>query len=87
MKPDIIQALEALKPGAQWTLIHSDTATSDYERLVWHDTNQTKPSEEEVVRKIAELEYEYEVTNDYKSKRAVAYPSYADQLDLSLIHI
>ncbi len=56
MKPDIVNALEALKPGAKWSLVHSDTATSDYDRLVWHDENQTKPLLVEVEAKIRELQ-------------------------------
>ena len=55
MKPDIVDALVALKPGAIWTLPHNPTATNDYERLVWQDESQTKPTEEEVNAKITEL--------------------------------
>ena len=55
MKPDIVNALEALKPGAIWTLPHNPTATNDYERLVWQDESQTKPTEDEVNAKIIEL--------------------------------
>ena len=46
MKPDIVNALEALKPGAIWTLPNNPTATNDYERLVWQDESQTKPTED-----------------------------------------
>ena len=55
MKPDIVNALEALKPGAIWTLPHNPTAANDYERLVWQDESQTKPTEEEVNAKVTEL--------------------------------
>ena len=55
MKPDIVNALEALKPGAIWTLPHNPTAANDYERLVWKDESQTKPTEEEVNTKVTEL--------------------------------
>ena len=55
MKPDIVNALEALKPGAIWTLPHNPTAANDYQRLVWQDESQTKPTEEEVNAKITEL--------------------------------
>jgi len=55
MKPDIVDALVALKPGAIWTLPHNPTATNDYERLVWQDESQTKPTEEEVNAKVTEL--------------------------------
>ena len=55
MKPDINDALEALKPGAIWTLPNNPTATNDYERLVWQDESQTKPTEDEVNTKVTEL--------------------------------
>ena len=55
MKPDINDALEALKPGAIWTLPNNPTATNDYERLVWQDESQTKPTEDEVNTKLTEL--------------------------------
>ena len=55
MKPDIVNALEALKPGAIWTLPHNPTAANDYERLVWQDESQTKPTEDEVNTKVTEL--------------------------------
>ena len=55
MKPDIVDALVALKPGAIWTLPNNPTATNDYERLVWQDESQTKPTEDEVNTKVTEL--------------------------------
>ena len=55
MKPDIVDALEALKPGAIWTLPNNPTATNDYQRLVWQDESQTKPTEDEVNTKVTEL--------------------------------
>ncbi len=55
MKPDIVDALLALKPGAIWTLPNNPTATNDYERLVWQDESQTKPTEDEVNTKVTEL--------------------------------
>jgi len=55
MKPDIVDALVALKPGAIWTLPNNPTATNDYERLVWQDESQTKPTEDEVNAKVTEL--------------------------------
>ena len=49
--PYIASALSELKPNAEWTL-RGDT----YADLEWLDKNQTKPTEEEVNAKIAELE-------------------------------
>ena len=77
---DIVDALEALKPGAIWTLINNQTATSDYECLVWQDKTQTKPTEEEIEVKLVELKYQEEV-NVYQEKRKLEYPDWGDQLD------
>ena len=51
MKYDIPSALQALKPGAQWTL-----RGDEYSGLEWLDGKQTKPTEIEVNSKIAELD-------------------------------
>jgi hypothetical protein len=47
--------------------------------VTWY-TDDPKPSEEEIVQKVAELEYQEEV-NEYQRQRAREYPSYADQFD------
>ena len=45
------RALEELKPNSEWAV------TGDqYSRLTWLDKNQTKPTEDELNAKIAELE-------------------------------
>ena len=51
MKNDIPTALQALKPGAEWTL-----RGEDYSGLEWLDNSQTKPTETEVNSKISELD-------------------------------
>ena len=51
MKYDIPAALQALKPGAQWTL-----RGEDYSGLEWQDSSQTKPTETEVNSKISSLD-------------------------------
>ena len=51
MKYDIAAALQALKPGAQWTL-----RGTEYSGLEWLDSSQTKPTETEVNSKISELD-------------------------------
>ena len=44
------RALEALKPNSEWAV------TGDqYSRLTWLDESQTKPTEDEINTKIAEL--------------------------------
>ena len=50
-RPSIVSALEALRPKAQWTL-----SGDSYANLEWLDKIQTKPTEEEVNLKVAELE-------------------------------
>ena len=50
MKYGIGQALQALKPGAQWTL-----RGNDYSGLEWLDSGQ-QPTKQEIFDKIAELD-------------------------------
>ena len=73
--PHITSALIELKPSAEWTL-RGDT----YADLEWLDKKQTKPTEQEVEEKIAEIKYQEEV-NVYQEKRKLEYPSWEDQLD------
>ena len=51
MKYSIPEALQALKPGAEWVL-----RGSDYSGLEWLDSAQTKPSETEVANKLTALD-------------------------------
>ena len=81
MDYNIISALENLTPGASWSLPRNPNANSEYERLVWHDENIQKPTEEEIVQKVAELKYQEEVS-EYQRQRAREYPSMADQQDM-----
>ena len=71
----ISDALVKLRPGAEWSIDNNS-----YAELTWLDSEQTKPTEEEVVQKIAELTYQKEV-EVYKEQRAAEYPPYADQFD------
>ena len=77
MIPKIFEAVKALRPGALWSF--TDTT---YDAMEWLEPEggQTKPTEEEIVQKIAELTYKEEV-EVYKEQRAAEYPSYADQFD------
>ena len=69
-------ALTILAPNSQWS-VHGENL-SDIE---WINGNgYDKPTEEEIVQKVAELEYQEEV-NEYQRQRAREYPSYADQFD------
>ena len=49
--PYIVSALLELKPGAEWT-----TRGDNYSDLEWLDKTQTKPTEDQINAKIAELE-------------------------------
>ena len=51
MKHDIASALQALKPGAQWSCLGNV-----YSGITWHDSSQTIPTEEQVTAKIAALD-------------------------------
>ena len=51
MKYTIGQALQSLKPGAEWVL-----DGDDYSGLTWLDSSQTKPTETEINSKISSLD-------------------------------
>ena len=65
-------ALQSLRPNAQWVL-RGDV-------VEWMDTEQTQPTEAEIQAEITRLQAEYDA-NEYQRQRASAYPSIADQLD------
>jgi len=68
-------AILRLRPEATFNIF-----ANDYSTLQWYDQVQTKPTEQEIIDKVAELEEE-STKNLYKLKRQVEYPSFADQLD------
>lgn len=68
-----VNAIQSLRPNAQWTLRGDD--------LEWLDTNTTAPTEAEINAEITRLQAEYEA-KEYQRDRAVAYPSIQEQLDL-----
>ena len=71
----IDQALINLAPGAHWELL-GDT----YENIIWNDTEQLKPSKDEVLAEVDRIISEYRST-EYQRLRRVEYPSIQDQLD------
>ena len=71
------KALHNLRPFAVWTI----NGEHEYSNLVWIDTDQTKPTEEEVAAEVARLQAEYNA-KEYQRQRAAEYPSFADQFDL-----
>ena len=72
---DIPSALKVLRPNAQWHMIGTE-----YSNIYWDDKTQTKPTEQEIEEKIAELKYQEEV-NEYQEKRKSEYPDWGDLLD------
>ena len=69
-------ALQSLRPGAEWVLRGDD--------LEWLDTQQTQPTEAEIQAEITRLQAEYE-SKAYQRSRAAEYPAIGDQLD-ALFH-
>jgi len=58
----------------------SDSSNKVYANLVVHDQTKTKPTEQECIDGLAQMQAEYDA-KDYQRKRQAEYPSYADQLD------
>jgi hypothetical protein len=71
----IPEALQSLKPGAQWSL-NGD----DYVGLNWLDEEQTQPTEEECLAEAARLQAAYDAL-EYQRLRAPEYPAITDYLD------
>jgi hypothetical protein len=71
----IVDALQALTPGAQWTL-----TGDDYSGLEWLDKEQTQPTEEQCLTEAANLQAAYDALSYYRL-RAKEYPSITDYID------
>jgi hypothetical protein len=71
----IPEALQSLKPGAQWSL-----SGEDYTGLDWLDEEQTQPTEEECLAEAARLQAAYDAL-EYQRLRAPEYPAITDYLD------
>ena len=68
------QALMSLRPGAQWSLSQAD------DKLTWLDTEQIKPTNDEIDAEIIKLKTNYDA-KEYQRKRVLEYPPIGDQLD------
>ena len=73
---DKAQAVQSLKPGAEWIL-----RGDDFDGLEWLDTKQTKPTKAEIDAEVIRLEKEFS-DNEYARNRASAFPSIGDQMDM-----
>jgi hypothetical protein len=77
---DITNALQSLRPGAEWMLIGDN-----YNDIRWlekpvYEGGQRKPTIEEVEVEVARLEKEWEDT-EYQRLRAKEYPDVKEYLD------
>tara|TARA_Y100000114_G_scaffold25297_1_gene21010 strand:+ start:534 stop:821 length:288 start_codon:yes stop_codon:yes gene_type:complete len=68
-EPNNIDAIVALRPGSEFNF--------NLNGLDWLDEKTTKPTDEEIATKLAELK----AATQYKINRAKEYPSIEDQLD------
>lgn len=65
-------AILSLRPKAEFTIRNDD--------LIWLDTNQVQPTEDEIQAEITRLQAEYDA-NEYQRQRASEYPSWQQQLE------
>ena len=71
---DKVDALQALVPGAEWTL------SGENQDITWLSKDKTQPSDSAIASKIAELQDDYDA-KAYQRTRATAYEAIAEQLD------
>jgi len=71
-----VDALQSLRPGAEWVLRGDD--------LEWLDTNQAQPTDAEIAAEVARLQAAHDA-KAYARSRAAEYPAIGDQLD-ALFH-
>jgi hypothetical protein len=58
----------------------SDSSNKVYANLVIHDQTKTKPTEQECIDGLAQMQAEYDA-NEYKINRAKEYPDFREYLD------
>ena len=66
------QAIQTLRPKAQWVLRGDE--------LEWLDTEQTQPTEAEITAEVTRLQVEHD-NNEYQRQRQSEYPPITDYLD------
>ncbi len=67
------EAIQALCPTAEWSM--------DGDNIDWLSEDIDQPSEEDIVRKQDEMQYEYEI-KEYQQQRKIVYPSREKQFDM-----
>ena len=68
------EAISSLRPNSEWSLYDNSV-------LVWHDTQQTQPTDAEIDAEVIRLQAEYDA-QQYARSRALEYPAIGDQLDM-----
>ena len=69
---NIADALQSLRPGAEWVVRGTE--------IEWLDSEQTQPTDAEIQAELARLQADWD-SKQYARDRAAAYPSIGDQLD------
>lgn len=67
-----VTAIQSLRPNAEFS-VKGNT-------IIWHDTNQTQPTDAEIETEITRLKTEYN-NAQYARNRKEEYPNIGDQLD------
>jgi hypothetical protein len=65
-------AIHSLRPNAEFSM-RGNT-------IIWHDANQTQPTDTEIETEITRLKTEYDA-KEYQRQRASEYPSWEKQLE------
>jgi len=72
-EPQLIDAITELKSDARVSIIRDGS-------IVWHDSNPSNITDEQIQTKLAEIQAEYN-TQEYARNRKSDYPDIGDQLD------
>ena len=72
----LVLAIQNIRPGSNWYL-EGET----YDKLVWTDTEKTKPTEQELNDEIERIK-QRRIDTQYQRDRAKEYPSIQEQLDM-----
>ena len=70
-----VASIFSIRPLAEFSI------GDDYESLMWYSKDQEKPTEKEFNDAVTAWKAEYD-SQEYARKRAVAYPSLSDQMDM-----